>query len=254
MVYQERQDLKEYYDSYDNFVKKHYPKFKESFEVFQDCCETYANSLKGAVVLCQGGGRESRAEKYFKKSKKVIAIDLDKKALQENLYAREKIVADISDIPMIESESIDVVFSEWVLEHVQNPARALGETARVLKKGGLYIFETPNINNPIMGIFRLIKNKSNKLTQRIATKYLPERGDKDVYPAVYRANKEKILRNLLLRSGFEEVYLGRSGCPGYFRANKFLLFCELNFEKLLSLGFLKYYQAHFIGVYRKKNT
>jgi SAM-dependent methyltransferase len=40
--------------------------------------------------------------------------------------------------------SFDVVASYQVLEHVHDPARVVAEVARVLKRGGLFHFSTPN--------------------------------------------------------------------------------------------------------------
>jgi ubiquinone/menaquinone biosynthesis C-methylase UbiE len=41
-------------------------------------------------------------------------------------------------------ESFDVVYSSYVLEHVQDPVQVLSESVRVLKPGGILSFELPN--------------------------------------------------------------------------------------------------------------
>lgn len=243
--------MKDYCAQYDSFVKKHNPEFKESFEIFQEYIEKYVDSLKDQVILCQGGGNKSRADKYFDNTKEIIAIDIDKETLEINTYADKKILADVSSIPMVKDGSVDVVLSEWVLEHLNEPRSAFRETARVLKPGGIFIFETPNTANPIIGFFRLVKKISNKATKRISSKYLLDKTENDIYPAYYKANSSKSLDKMLAEVGFEKIFMGRTGCPGYFRSWKLLLWLNLKFEKLLELKLFDGYRAYLIGVYRK---
>jgi len=251
MPYHREKKLIQYYDYYDSFIREHFPDFRESFEIYEHCISEYANGLKGKIILCQGAGSESSAEKYFSHSKKVIAVDIDKQAIGNNKYASQKIVANIEKLPMIKSGSIDVVLSEWVIEHLREPQEAFKETARVLKKGGLYIFETPNTRNFIIKIIRLAKRISNKKTQKLSAKYLLDKKEEDIFPAYYRANSAEFLDENLQKAGLEKLYLGRTGCPGYFRAWPWLLWLELQLEKLLRIKIFKKYQAYIVGVYRK---
>lgn len=50
--------------------------------------------------------------------------------------------ADICDLPF-ENEAFDVVFCNHVLEHIPNDTKAMQELFRVLKKGGMGIFQIP---------------------------------------------------------------------------------------------------------------
>jgi|SoiMethySBSTD1v2_1073268.scaffolds.fasta_scaffold109063_2 SAM-dependent methyltransferase len=57
--------------------------------------------------------------------------------------ARPEIVkVDLEAIPL-ESGSLDVLISNHVLEHVERPSAALAEVARVLRKGGRFVCQTP---------------------------------------------------------------------------------------------------------------
>ena len=52
------------------------------------------------------------------------------------------IIATAYDIP-VENGSFDTVLCTWVLEHLEEPAAALRESRRVLRAGGVAIYEVP---------------------------------------------------------------------------------------------------------------
>lgn len=47
----------------------------------------------------------------------------------------------INELFPIESDSVDLVISDWVLEHIQDPSKFSTEFSRVLKKGGFFVHE-----------------------------------------------------------------------------------------------------------------
>jgi len=77
---------------------------------------------RDGIALNLGSGNEVLSER-------VINVDLFP-------YRNVDIVADIQDLPIV-NETIDTVVCFAVLEHIENPYRAVNEIYRVLKKGGL---------------------------------------------------------------------------------------------------------------------
>jgi len=74
--------------------------------------------------------------KRFKKQKNLDYTTAD-------LYSPlADIKADITDLPF-EDNTYDVIFCNHVLEHVEDDAKAMQELFRVLKKGGMGIFQIP---------------------------------------------------------------------------------------------------------------
>jgi len=74
--------------------------------------------------------------KLFKKQQNLDYITAD-------LYSPiADVKADICDLPF-EENSFDVVFCNHVLEHIENDKKAMSELYRVLKPGGLGIFQIP---------------------------------------------------------------------------------------------------------------
>jgi len=50
---------------------------------------------------------------------------------------------DVQDLSSIPEESYDVVILDQVLEHVENPMKAIKEVRRILRSGGTFIGTTP---------------------------------------------------------------------------------------------------------------
>lgn len=55
-----------------------------------------------------------------------------------------RIVAAVGEALPFEDQTFDLIYSSYVLEHVQDPEKVLAEAVRVLKPGGMAVFELPN--------------------------------------------------------------------------------------------------------------
>jgi SAM-dependent methyltransferase len=53
-------------------------------------------------------------------------------------------ISDIETLPQFQDESLDFVIANHVLEHVENPIKALHCVARVLREGGIAFIALPN--------------------------------------------------------------------------------------------------------------
>lgn len=86
-------------------------------------------------TLLDVGAGSKQYQKYFKNIR-YLSQDI----LQNNMNSID-FVCDINKgIPQIKDESVDIILSTQVLEHIQEPHKAFKEFNRILKKGGkLYI-------------------------------------------------------------------------------------------------------------------
>ena len=75
----------------------------------------------------------------------IIGLDLDWKSLKR-LSPAPCAQANLETIP-IQDNSLDLLVSEFVFEHFENPLLVLRECARILKPGGEIVFLTINRNS-----------------------------------------------------------------------------------------------------------
>jgi SAM-dependent methyltransferase len=99
----------------------------------------------GAVILDVGGG----ANFFYKDAVqppgrlKVVSVDISAEELAMNKDADETHVADVSkEIPMPD-ESVDLLFTRALLEHVDGVPTAIREMGRVLRPGGTALHVVP---------------------------------------------------------------------------------------------------------------
>jgi SAM-dependent methyltransferase len=116
------------------------------------------------------------------------------------------------------NENFTIVVARWVVEHLENPERALQECARVLRKGGLLFVTTPNLLNYTMLIAKITPLWFHNCVTR-------KTGGRQDAPKYYRANTKKRLTQLAVENGFTVKYF--SCDPGsflYYAFNRYLFF------------------------------
>ncbi len=92
----------------------------------------------GQIVADIGGGKKSIITKYKEEFPgiQIYAIDISDKELEENSGADKKIVADVTKEIPLPDESVDMVISRSVLEHLQNQESFIKNCNHVLRSGG----------------------------------------------------------------------------------------------------------------------
>jgi SAM-dependent methyltransferase len=95
-------------------------------------------------VLHLGSGRDKRdlISNLKQDGGEIVALDPDKQGLLNNSVTN-KILGDGQKLPFRRNK-FDLVFSEYVFEHLPNPQSALEEINRILKPGGSFVVLVPN--------------------------------------------------------------------------------------------------------------
>ena len=214
--------------------------WRPSSHVYRDLVT--ARLSPAARVLDLGCGRGGIMEQLHPRAGAVFGLDPDPQSLEEH-RARGSIalVRGLAGALPHPDASFDLVCSSWVLEHVEEPAVAFAEIARVLAPGGRFIFLTPNVRHPLLMLNRALAWTQGRLVDR-----LYGRAEPDIFPAFYRANSESRIEKLAEEAGLKRVSVQFVGDPTYLAFNDlfFRLAC------LLESAIPRRTRVHLVGEYR----
>jgi ubiquinone/menaquinone biosynthesis C-methylase UbiE len=161
----------------------------------------------GAVALDAGCGRTTRLRDYRDRISRLVGVDSDEEAGRANPYLDEFVTGDLDDALPFEDSSFDLVYANFVVEHLARPERAFSEWRRVLEPGGTLVLLTSNRASPVMAA-------AERLPQRVRLS-IKRRGagaaERDVYPTRYLANTPARLASLAQAAGFEPVSVAYVG-------------------------------------------
>ena len=154
-----------------------------------------------AVVLDSGCGRQSRLGEYRDRIDRLVGVDLDANSGAENLSVDQFVRADLGRRLPFEDGCFDLVYANFVIEHLADPPTTFVEWRRVLRQEGSLILLTSNIANPYLAVARFSPESVRSFLKRRG----PGVATQDVIPTRYRANKPDVLESLLGAAGFEAV-------------------------------------------------
>lgn len=215
------------------------------YRIFEREVETCLKSEH--TLLDAGCGRTAPIlSKYRGMARRLVGVDLVE--FDPAVKGMELYHCDLGAIPL-EDNSVDVVMSRSVMEHVTDPARVYGEIYRVLKPGGHFVFLTANLWDYASIIATLVPNRFHPW---IVSK-TEGREEEDVFPVAYRTNTRGAVDKWATQTGFEIVsfrYLGQY--PSYFMFNGFLFLLATGYEKLIDkIPMLNFLQGWIFVTVRK---
>jgi SAM-dependent methyltransferase len=203
----------------------------------------------GGAILEIGAGPSNKTTRFLAEIGEVTGIDLDPAVVTNEACAHTH-VYDGKAIPVPDS-SFDACVSNYVLEHVEEPATLLRECHRVLRPGGVIAFRTPNLWHYVSLIARLTPHSFH---ERVALRAQNASEDAhDPYPTFYRMNTRRICTTLLESAGFECVVLTCfEGEPSYGLFSRFSFYPLMLWERILnSTNRLEDLRANIFCVARK---
>lgn len=201
----------------------------------------------GGIVLDLGAGAGIVEQMDFRNfGARICGVDLDPR-VANNPMLDEGRVADAGRIPY-DDGTFDVVFSDNVLEHLDQPLSVFREVSRVLKPGGVFLFKTPNKWHYMPTIARLTPHSFHQLVNR-----LRGRASDDTFPTHYRANTRGAIQSLSQAAGLTVECLERiEGRPEYLRMTALTYMAGIAYERAMNTtSLLAPFRILLVGTLRK---
>jgi SAM-dependent methyltransferase len=159
---------------------------------------------------------------------RVIGLDVDPAAADNPFLQEFRLLPDPSAPWPVGAESVDMVLSDWTLEHVADPRSFFGEASRVLKKGGFLCARTTNAWGYVALMARLIPEKYHS---RIVRGVQETRKEEDIFPAHYACNTIPLLKRMLNHYWLSGIVIGFPGTPAYLHFSCFAYRLGVIYEK-----------------------
>lgn len=180
--------------------------------------------------LDYGAGRGNVQQMNFKGIAKFVAgVDPDEELFKNQYLDEAKQLNTNNNIPY-DDETFDLVYSDNVMEHIQNPKIVFQEIYRVLKPGGLFISKTPNKWHYMPIIARLTPIWFHKFYNQ-----LRGRQSFDTFPTLYKLNSKGAISKYAPAPGFVirriEFVEGR---PEYLRLTAFTYLLGFMYERIVN--------------------
>ena len=130
-------------------------KYRLLYDLVNESIEYLEKRHDKITILDAGCGHSTMTD--YKSAAKLtfIGADLSLDNVKNNKDIDFGFVSDLNQIPL-ENNSVDIIVSAMVFEHLQNPGIAFKEFNRILKPKGSLIFATPCIYNIVTIINRMI--------------------------------------------------------------------------------------------------
>lgn len=161
----------------------------------------------------------------------IVGADIEPTVL-ENPELDHGYVIEDNRLPFL-NEYFDVVFSDYVIEHVEFPDTFLSELYRVLKAGGQFFFRTPNKYHYVAVISRLTPHWFHSAIANRA-RALPAEAP-EPWPTFYRLNSRRALTAAARRAGFRSVELRMIEAePSYLQFHSIPFLIGIGYERTVN--------------------
>lgn len=120
----------------------------------------------------------------------VTAADVDPDVRSHPTSERQVVLDPARPLPFPDA-AFDLIVSDYVFEHVQDPAALGRELQRVMRPGALLFARTPNKWGYVKLFSALVPNR---LHHAVLKRVSPQRKERDTFPTYYRLNSERDVR------------------------------------------------------------
>ncbi len=198
-------------------------------------------------ILNLGAGEGKTPLHFDQQVRTVVGLDPDESiAIHQKLSCKVRGVAQ--QLPF-RDESFDLVYMDWVIEHLPSPSAMAAEVARILKAGGHLLFRTGNLHHYSYRVASLTPHFFHEYVGRT----LFGEAEAHVYPTFYRMNTAAKVRETMQSAGLVEEQLTMlEPDPAYVGMSRLTFLLGVAYERLVNrfelLGPLR---ANILGCFRK---
>ena len=220
--------------------------------VGRDPVAAFVRRLERAVKPCDrvldlgAGAGELNHYSLKGRVRQLVGVDLDPR-VRSNPLLDAGLGADIYALPFRDN-SFDLIFSIYVLEHVDRPSALAGEVARVLRPGGRCIFLTPNVYHYVTLLSRLTPTSFHRWINEKRG-----RAADDTFPTCYRLNSRGALTREFGRVGMRKVAIDAIEVqPNYLTFHPLAYAAGVVFERIVNAtSALSSLRVNLIGTFEK---
>lgn len=161
----------------------------------------------------------------------LVGADVDRCVL-DNPELDRRVMIENDRIPL-EDASFNLIFSDYVLEHVEKPRLFLAEVNRLLKDGGSFFFRTPNRYHYVAVISAMTPHWfHHALANRVRRNTMDAQ---EPWPTFYRINTRRSIAREARIAGFAGVELRMVECePSYLRFATLPFLAGLAYERIVN--------------------
>lgn len=222
----------------DKIIKLLDSSYRHRWEIYEKYLRGRLN--KNTLWLDLGCGNNADIEEKKHKSFYALGVDIFK---SDNLLSRPFLIADITCLPF-KTNSVDLISSRFVIEHIADTDALFSELLRVLKPKGAIVLSTTNIWSPIILVTKLIPYPLRK--QIIIKLFKVE--DIDIFKTHHNFNsyfKFKTKTNKLNLLKLQLIQDLNS-------TNKIIFIIFFAWHFLTKISFLKLLRTNIIALYEKE--
>lgn len=204
-----------------------------------------------SVVLNLGAGPPTNNPLRILKGEvaEVVGADIDPIVMDNPELTEAHVIKD-GRLPLADSR-FDIAYSDYVLEHVDDPAMFLAEVHRVLKPGGFFFFRTPNLFHYVTAVSALTPHRVHTAVANKA-RHLDD-DTHEPWPTFYRMNRPARLRRQAVAAGFSASDLRMIECePSYLVFHPVPFYVGVAYERVVNAtSLLSGFRSNILGKLQK---